>query len=114
MKTTQVLICLVFLCAVVGTGFIITGEIVAKKMLHQSEPKPPQTVYRIMTEQGLDERQSASTYTPQEQHAVKQLKAVLSRWPKMMWLTSVNGRLVLVKMGMDGKPVGVNSHDSGR
>jgi hypothetical protein len=23
-----------------------------------------------------------------------------------MWLASVNGRLVLVKMGMDGKPVG--------
>lgn len=69
----------------------------------------PKTVYRIVTEMGLIERQPASTYTEGEKQAIARLKADLSRWPQMLWLVSIDGRLTLVKMGPDGKPLGGNN-----
>lgn len=66
---------------------------------------PPQKLYRIVTEQPMSEEQPFESYTPAEAQAIADLKSVLSRWPKGLWLVSVNGQLTVVKMGKDGKPV---------
>ena len=99
----KILVLMVMSSALIGCVCLVYADRLSDVPPQKPEPK---TVFRIIVESGLDEKQSSSTYTPQEQQAVNELKAVLSRWPKLMWLASVNGRLVLVKMGMDGKPVG--------
>lgn len=66
----------------------------------------PQTVYRIRIEEGLDERQPAEAYTAEEARAVARLRACLDKLPRGLWLADRDGRLMLVKMGSDGKPVG--------
>jgi hypothetical protein len=98
----KILVLMVMSSALIGCVCLVYADRLSDVPPQKPEPK---TVFRIIVESGLDEKQSPSTYTPQEQQAVNELKAVLSRWPKLMWLASVNGRLVLVKMGMDGKPV---------
>lgn len=66
-----------------------------------------QKLYRIVTEQVLSEEQPYESYTPAEAQAIADLKSVLGRWPKGLWLVSVNGQLTVIKMGADGKPVGL-------
>lgn len=102
----------IFLTALtlVGGGLIfyadgLSREPVAESVIPPVKPEPC-IMYRIRVEQGLKEKQNPSTYTAQEQQAVNDLKAVLARWPQLMWLASADGKLVLVKMGTDGKPVG--------
>lgn len=98
----------IFLTALtmIGGGCLFYADGLSHKTAVDEPAKPePRIMYRIMVEQGLKERQPTSAYTPQEQQVVNELKAVLSRWPHMMWLTSVEGRLMLVKMGEDGKPI---------
>ena len=66
-----------------------------------------QKLYRIITEQVLAEEQPYESYSPEDAQAISDLKSVLSRWPKNLWLVSVNGQLTVVKMGADGQPIGL-------
>lgn len=87
-----------------GVLLLINADRLLKKQIQKTTE--PKVVYRIMVEAGLEENQPSSAYTPQEQQAVTELKSMLANWPQRMWLTSVEGRLMLVKMGADGKPIG--------
>jgi hypothetical protein len=66
-----------------------------------------QKLYRIVTEQVLMEEQPYDSYLPREAQAIADLKSVLSRWPQGLWLVSINGQLTVIKMGADGKPIGI-------
>ena len=95
---------LLLIIPAIGAACLITADRIGQKQIREMGAQ--KVVYRIMVEGGLEERQSSTSYTTQEQQAVNDLKAVLANWPQRMWLTSVEGRLMLFKMGVDGKPVG--------
>lgn len=62
-------------------------------------------VYRIRTEEAITVPAEV-TLTEDERKAVTRLNALMTRWPKLLWLGEHNGKLVLVKIGPDGQPMG--------
>lgn len=60
------------------------------------------TIYRIRVEEGVEIPAGASA---DDLKAIEELNSLLKRWPRMLWLASNNGKLVLVKMGADGLPI---------
>ena len=71
----------------------------------KSPPKP--TVYRISMEEGV-ELPAGTILNEEERKAVMRLNKLMAHWPKGLWLASHNGKLVMVKMGADGKPMGAS------
>jgi hypothetical protein len=76
---------------------------VAAVMAHAGDDKP--VVYRIRTEEAITVP-AGVTLTEDERKAVTRLNALMTRWPKLLWLGEHNGKLVLVKIGPDGQPMG--------
>ncbi len=67
-----------------------------------SKTMEPRTVYRIRTEEGVEV--TKAKFTPDEERAVARLQNMMAKWPSNLWLASNNGKLVLLKMGSNGKP----------
>lgn len=94
-----IVLAFVTLCVSVGT---VKVEAAGKTLTMGSAPAQPRTVYRIRTEEGV--KITDATFTADEKKAIMRLKHLLENWPSSLWIASDNGRLVLVRMGKDGKP----------
>ena len=71
----------------------------------EAKPVSKPVVYRISMEEGV-ELPAGTILNEEERKAVMRLNKLMAHWPKGLWLASHNGKLVMVKMGSDGKPMG--------
>ena len=67
-------------------------------------PTAPTILYRIRVEEGIKAPEGVPL-TDAEEKAIKKLNNLLVQWPRMVWIGSHDGQLVIVKMGPDGKPM---------
>lgn len=89
---------LITLSALVSLFALLAGLAMAE------DPKPAKaTIYRIRVEEGVKIPPGADA---DDIKAIKELNALLARWPNMLWLSNRRGKFVAVKMGPDGLPIG--------
>lgn len=85
----------------IGFAFLLS-LLACLSMAGSPSPDKP-TIYRIRVEEGVAIPAGAAA---DDLKAIKDLNALCKRWPRMLWIASHNGKLVAVKMGVDGKPAG--------
>lgn len=69
----------------------------------ETSTNAPITLYRINVESGVVCAHDAKL-TAEDVQAIQRMNRLLKRWPSMLWLAQKDGKLIAVKIGLDGKP----------